>query len=128
MSLKRPPKWYEVYPKGTSEGDEEVKFFKALARNPLYKWRTTSAIAKESGLSKKRTEEIISKYVKLGVVVASKKNENNWAYWESVPKTVENRLNKKSIAQKDKDARVKGYDDDGLCSVLDPQNKKKSKP
>ena len=120
MIVANPPHWYDVYPQGTKEGDEESKFFKCLARNPQYKWRSTSAIAKESGLSKKRCEEIISKYSKFGVVIASKKNQNNWAYWERVPKTIAKALDDRSIGQRDKDSRVSDHmedDTDADCDV-----------
>jgi len=123
MIVANPPHWYNVYPQGTKKGDDEAKFFKVLARNPQYKWRSTSAIAKESGLSKQRCEEIVSKYTKLGVIIPSKKNENSWAYWERVPKTLAAALDDRSIGQKDKDSRIDafgGEDDDsyvdmGLC-------------
>ena len=41
-----PKKWTEVYAAGTREGDEESRFFRALARNVKYDWRSTAAIAK----------------------------------------------------------------------------------
>lgn len=109
MIVANPPHWYNVYPQGTKKGDDEAKFFKVLARNPQYKWRSTSAIAKESGLSKQRCEEIVSKYVKLGVVIKSAKNENSWAYWERVPKTLAAHLDDRSIGQRDKDARIDSF-------------------
>jgi hypothetical protein len=124
MIVANPPHWYNVYPQGTKKGDEEAKFFKVLARDPKYKWRSTSAIAKEAGLSKQRTEEIVSKYIKLGVIIPSKKNENSWAYWERVPKTLAAALDNRSIGQKDKDARIDSFGDEdedaqyvdmGLC-------------
>ena len=118
MIVAKPPHWYNVYPQGTKKGDEEAKFFKVLARNPQYKWRSTSAIAKEAKLSKQRCEEIISKYVKVGVVIQSKKNETNWAYWERVPKTLSDALDDRSIGQRDKDDRIDAFgddDDDKAC-------------
>ena len=117
MIVANPPHWYNVYPQGTKQGDEEAKFFKVLARDPQYKWRSTSAIAKESGLSKQRTEEIIAKYSKMGVVIASKKNENSWAYWERVPKTLAAALDNRSIGQRDKDSRVDAFDDEDSCGA-----------
>lgn len=86
-SKKNLPKWTNVYPQGTREGDEEQKFFIALARNPKWEWRSVQAIAKDSGLSPKRVEEIIQKYFKKypGMIVQSTKNEDLWAYWERVP-------------------------------------------
>lgn len=115
----QPSKWYDVYPQGTREGDEEAKFFKVLARDPQYKWRSTSAIAKGAGLSKARTEEIIQKYVKLGIVIPSQKNENSWAYWERVPKSVAAMMDNRSIGQKDKDARISSWDDEDLADAMD---------
>lgn len=116
MIVANPPHWYNIYPQGTKAGDEEAKFFKVLARNPKYKWRSTSAIAKEAGLSKKRTEEIVSKYAKIGVVIPSKKNEGTWAYWERVPKTLAQALDNRSIGQRNKDDRIDAFgDDDENC-------------
>ena len=121
MIVANPPNWYDVYPQGTKRGDEEAKFFKVLARDPQYKWRSTSAIAKEAGITKQRCEEIISKYVKIGVVIGSKKNENNWAYWERVPKTLAAALDRRSIGQRDKDSRIKSFsdEDDDMDDELD---------
>lgn len=119
MMVVNPPHWYDVYPQGTKEGDEEAKFFKVLARDPQYKWRSTSAIASGAGLSKKRTEEIISKYVKKGLILQSTKNESNWAYWERVPKSLATRLDDRSIGQKDKDSRVDAFSDSDGDSDID---------
>jgi hypothetical protein len=85
MTKIKPKKWTEVYPAGTQEGNEEIKFFKSLARNPKYEWRSVAAISKESGLSLKRVEEIISKYFNLKMVFQNPRNEDQWAYWERIP-------------------------------------------
>jgi len=103
--MANPKKWVNVYPQGTLEGNEEQQFFIALGRNPKYKWRSVSAIAKESGLSEKRVEEIISKYYSKGMVFQNPKNEDQWGYWERVPEMV---VNKKSISQTDKQSRIAG--------------------
>jgi hypothetical protein len=105
MSKKiKPKKWIDLYPVGTKEGDEESRFFKILARNPKYDWRSTAAISKESNLSKKRVEEIIQKYHKLGLVFQNPKNEDNWAYWERVPHMLPDI--KESISDNDKNKRI----------------------
>lgn len=105
MSKKiKPKKWTEVYPVGTKEGDEEARFFKVLARNPKYEWRSTAALSKEGNITKKRVEEIISKYYKLGLVFQNPKNEDHWGYWERVPHLLPE--NKKSISKNDKDERI----------------------
>jgi hypothetical protein len=88
MAKIKPRKWTEVYPQGTPEGDEEARFFRSLARHPKYEWRSTAAIAKESGLPQKRVEEIISKYLKRNMVFQSPSNEEHWGYWERVPQMV----------------------------------------
>ena len=59
--MKTPAHWYDVYPRGSKEGDEEQKVFTSLARNSKWVWRSVSAIAKEVGLSKERVEEILYK-------------------------------------------------------------------
>lgn len=84
MAKIKPKKWTDVYPVGTKEGDEESKFFKSLARHSKYDWRSTAALAKESGLSARRVEEIIAKYVKKDMVFQNPRNEDQWGYWERV--------------------------------------------
>lgn len=104
--MTKPKKWTEVYPHGTKEGDEESKFFKALARHPKYDWRSTGAIVKASGLPQERVEEIISKYVSGSnpLIYAHPKNEAHWGYWERVPQMLKD--DKRDISTKDKDNRV----------------------
>lgn len=131
----KPKKWTDVYPHGTKEGDEELKFFISLARNTKYQWRSISAISKEAGLSKERVEEIMNKYYKKGMVFQNPKNEDQWGYWERVPEMLPK--NPKSLSQKDQDDRINksskcsmgmgGYDlatgdDIGACVVLDPDS------
>ena len=107
---KNPPKWTDVYPAGTKEGDEEYAFFIALTRHPKkYTWRSTSSLAKEAGLSRERVDQLLQKYEKLGMVFINPKNDEQWGYWELNPELVPNqpmsirdkdqaeRLNKKGI-------------------------------
>ena len=103
--MKRSPrKWVDVYPQGTKEGNEEQKFFIALARNPKWEWRSVAAIAKDSNLTPKRVEEIIQKYYKCGIVIQSTKNEDLWAYWERVPNLGEK--DDATITDKDQKDRI----------------------
>lgn len=104
MSKKKPRKWTDVYPVGTKTGDQEARFFRSLARNPRYDWRSTAAISKESGLSKVRVEEIINKYLKKGMVFQSPKNVDHWGYWERVPQMLPD--DSGSIAQVDQKDRI----------------------
>lgn len=104
MSKIKPKKWTDIYPVGTKEGDEESKFFKVLARNPKYEWRSTAALSKESNLDKKRVEEIILKYHKLGLIFQNPRNEEHWGYWERVPHMLPEEP--ESISKKDKDQRI----------------------
>ena len=105
MNKKKKPKtWAEVYPMGTKEGNEEAKFFRSLARNKKYTWRSTAALAKESNLTKERTEEIIAKYLKRGMIFQSSKNETMWAYWERVPELLPNI--ETSLSAQDKKMRI----------------------
>lgn len=101
---KNPSKWVNIYPQGTKEGDEEQRFFIALARNPKYDWRSVAAVASESGLSKKRVEEIIQKYYKKGMVFQNPKNDEQWAYWERVPNMLKG--DDSTIVQKEQDKRI----------------------
>ena len=43
--INTPKKWTEIYPYGTKEGDEESKFFRALARHNKFDYRSTIAIS-----------------------------------------------------------------------------------
>jgi len=102
--MKKPEKWTDVYPQGTKAGEEEYRFFKSLARNPKYEWRSTSGIAKEADLTKGRVEEIIKKYLKKGMVFQNAKNEDLWAYWARVKDLL--LKDDKSISKKDQDKRI----------------------
>ena len=106
MSKKKyPHKWVNIYPQGTKEGDEEQKFFIALARHPKYVWRSTSALTKESGLSSERVDEIIVKYYNKGMIFQNPKNEDQWGYWERCPSSFyDNKKN--SIAKVDQESRI----------------------
>ena len=101
---QKPKKWTDVYPQGTKEGNEEQRFFIALARQPEYKWRSVAALAKESNLTKERVEEIISKYYKKNMIFASPKAEDHWGYWERVPECLEQ--DHGSLAQTDQKKRI----------------------
>lgn len=111
--MKKPKKWTEVYPQGTKDGDEEAKFFKSLARNPKFEWRSVGQMVKESGLERKRVEEIIQKYLKQGLVIASKSKEDHYAYWERVPELLKD---DKSLTAKDQQNRIDNAVDDTMCS------------
>jgi len=101
----KPKKWTDVYPQGTLEGDEEARFFRSLARHPKYDWRSTAAIAKESGLSHTRVEQIIAKYLKKHMVFQNPTNEDNWGYWERVPHMIPDAY--QSASDADKDMRIR---------------------
>lgn len=109
-----PPKWVDVYPHGTKEGDEEFAFFKILARDPKWSFWSVTQIAKDSKLSKQRVEEIIQKYHKKGMLFQKPGNEDFWGYWERVPSDM---LSKKikSVGNKDKDIRVNKLLNKDLC-------------
>ena len=80
------PRWTQIYPQGTKEGDEEQRFFISLARHKKYAWRSVSSLCKEANLTPERVEEIIQKYHKIapGMIVNSPQNPDNWGYWERV--------------------------------------------
>jgi hypothetical protein len=103
---KKPPKWINIYPQGTKEGDEEQKFFIALSRHPKWEWRSVAQMAKETGLTEKRIEEMINKYYKKGMVFQNPKNEIYWGYWERVPEMLPK--DDGTIVQKDQKSRIKG--------------------
>lgn len=100
----KPPQWYNVY-----EGNDEANFFRCLGRIEKYKWRSTSALATETGLTKSRVEEIVLKYLydgrnPLGMVMQSPTNEDHWGYWERVPELLKDIPD--SISKADKDQRI----------------------
>lgn len=115
------PNWYDVYPKGTKQGDIEEKLFKSLARNKKWKWRSLTSLAKESGISEEEVEKILEKYYKLKMVYQNPNSDTQWSYWTNVPELV-NQPND-SILNHDHKLRLKGiqefivinvdsYDDD----------------
>ena len=101
--MKKPKKWWEVYPSGTKKGNEENKFFIALSRHPKYPWRSISALVTESGLSQERIEELLFKYLKKGLVFIDPNNPNKWGYWERVPDMLKDPININSL---DKHKRI----------------------
>ena len=101
--MKRPQNWYDIYPRGSKEGDEEEKVFISLSRR-VWTWRSIGAISKESGLPKERVEEILYKYYKKGLVFQNPKNEDQWGYWDRVPEMFDK--SKKSIFQQDLENRM----------------------
>jgi hypothetical protein len=88
--VESPKKWHEVY-----RGDDEKCVFvgkdgaSGLIRakdkdGKRYEWRSTDALSRESGLSKKRVEEILDHWCKKGVVRQNAKDPEKWGYWEIV--------------------------------------------
>lgn len=79
-----PQKWWNVY-----DSNEEQRFFvgkdgnSGLIRNKKFVWRSLKALSEESGLSEKKTEEVLHKYIKSGIVVRHE-NGDKFAYWEKV--------------------------------------------
>jgi len=99
MSLKA---WWEIFPQGTKEGDEESRFFCALARHPDFKYRSVEKLSEESQLSKSRVEEIITKYAPLGMILQNPKDPDQWGYWERVGTKKED----KPLIEEDHDTRL----------------------
>jgi saccharopine dehydrogenase-like NADP-dependent oxidoreductase len=102
-----PKKWTDVYNQGTKEGDEEQKFFICLARHPKYTFRSASAIAKETGLPRKRVDELVQKYLKMGLIYPHPSNEDTWGYWERNPELANE--DNRSITKKDQDKRIEKH-------------------
>lgn len=91
--------WWKI-----AENDDEKKLFRALARHEKAN-RSTDGLAGETKLSAKRVEEIIDKYVKLGMILPVNTKDGNvlWTYWERADRK-EKEL---SIADANKAKRVK---------------------
>jgi hypothetical protein len=103
LKNKYPPKWIDIYPQGTKEGDEEQRLFIALARSPKWKFRSVTHLSKQANLTKERVEQILQKYYKKGMVFPSPTQEDQWGYWERVPELLPG--NNKSVAEADQDKR-----------------------
>lgn len=115
MSKKKlPQKWVDVYPQGSKAGDEEQAFFISIARHPKWTFRSSDQIAKETGLSKERVEELIQKYFKKGMVFQNPSNEDMWGYWERntdlLPEEEE------SLTKSDHDERIEKASFSGILS------------
>lgn len=79
---KWPPKWTQVYPRGTKAGDEEQDVFICLSRHHTWTFRSVAQIAKEANITKERAEEILYKYWQKNMVFQNPLNEDQWGYWE----------------------------------------------
>lgn len=104
--MLKPKKWYDVYPYGTKDGDEEAQVFRALSRHPKFDYRSTAAIIKTTGIKRERVEEIIDKYMSCDppLIFPHKTNEEHWGYWERCTDRLEDDI--RDISSKDKDDRV----------------------
>ena len=106
-NMQKPKKWYDVYPYGTKEGNEEALVFIFLCRKNKYDWGSTASIVKSTGLTRQRVEEIIDKYVSKTdppLIYPHPTNEEHWGYWERVPEVLQK--DNRSITQKDHDKRI----------------------
>jgi len=103
--MPKPQKWTEVYPQGTKEGDEEQRFFIALTRDQRA-YRSYNALVNESKLSPKRVDEILEKYVNLGMIFANENDDGMWAYWERVPERIQEYV---PLVKKDQTIRIKKH-------------------
>lgn len=104
--MKKLKKWTEVYPQGTKAGDEEQKLFIALSRDPKWSYKSTRMLVQETKLSQERVEEIIDKYVKMGLIFPHETNEDQWGYWERNPDHIKKNP---SLVKKDHDNRIKKH-------------------
>lgn len=103
MSIK---KWHEVY-----SGQDERDFFvgkngtSGLVRSP-YDYRSAKALAKESGLSEERVEQIINKYLKLSIIIQSDSKDDHYGYWLRVAPHLGSTTHQ-TITQADQNDRMK---------------------
>lgn len=101
-------KWHEVY-----RNDAEKNFFvgkdgkSGLVRHSEFHWRSTDSLAKEGGLSKEQTEQIIDRYHKAGIILQSPRDPEKWAYWENVSKKKDPYL---TITEEDQKMRLQRAD------------------
>jgi len=104
--MKKLKKWSEVYPQGTKEGNEEQKLFIALVRDPKFSYKSTAMLVKETQLPIQRVEEILDKYVKMGLIFIHETNDEYWGYWERNPSCIKTIS---TLVKKDQDSRIKKY-------------------
>lgn len=103
------PNWYDIYPRGTKQGDKEERVFKSLARNKKWKWRSVAALSKESSVPEEEVEKILDKYYKLKVVYQNPNSDTQWAYWTNVPEMISEKTD--SVLDRDHKMRIKGIQD-----------------
>ena len=103
------PNWYDIYPRGTKQGDKEERVFKSLARNKKWKWRSVAALSKESNVLEEEVEKILDKYYKLKVVYQNPNSDTQWAYWTNVPEMISEKTD--SVLDRDHKMRIKGIQD-----------------
>lgn len=75
--------WWEVV---SPNNEVESKFFKELARNPEYTWRTLDSLSKKLNIDIKRVGSIAQKYIDKDMI-KHKLNNNGVdcvAYWERI--------------------------------------------
>ena len=102
-----PKKWTEVYPHGTKEGDEEVDFWYAIARDRSTEWLSVSQIARTSRLPELRVKQLITKYSSFQppLVIVCPSLPGYFGYWQRVPDSIEEKI---SITKKDHINRISG--------------------
>lgn len=102
----KPKKWHEIY-----KGNDERAFFvgkdgKSGLVRTSYTYRSVSALVKESGLSKDKVEQMVNKFLGLGIIFQSDNHDDQYGYWERVnPNYVVGGA--KTIVAKDQESRVK---------------------
>lgn len=118
MEKNNIPNWYDIYPRGTKQGDIEEKIFKSLARHKKWKWRSVTALAKEAGVTEEEVEKILDKYYKLKMVYQNPNSDTQWAYWTNVPEMTSEKND--SILDHDHNLRLKGIQDFIVINVNSP--------
>lgn len=102
--MKKPPSWSNVYPQGTKEGEKERLFFICLSRDKSKIWKSVYTISQETNLSHEEVEKIISKYIKLFMVLQNPNDDNLWAYHENINFKIKE---EKEITVKNQEDRIK---------------------
>lgn len=89
--MTTPKKWHESYRNDAEkcvfvgkDGCSGLIRAKDKTTGKPYEWRTTDSLARESGLSKKRVEEILEYWTNKKVVRQHSKDPEKWGYWEIV--------------------------------------------
>jgi len=109
IAVIAPDKWHKIYRTDEEKcvfvgKDGQSGLIRAVDKTTgkRFEWRSTDALARESGLSKKRVEEILEYYCNKKIVRQHSKDPEKWGYWEVVGPEKED----PDVVAKDHESRI----------------------